>query len=551
MNKRMTLWSLAALMTCGAGAQTIYDAAALSDRDLNGTARFVGMGGAMSALGGDISTMSTNPAGTAIYRSGDVAVSFGLSNFGTESKYDGYKANSDKLRGDWNSAGVVIPTKIGNQTSLRYVNFGFNYQRVKSFYRNMTMEGHLGAYSQTFQMANQADGITNWPNDPYLSNDIGWLSALGFNGYLITDLVAESDLDGRNLQPFRLNGQEVTNRNGEKMYLTNGEYYGMYTDGYGTFRSTERGGIDEFDFNLSFNVNDRAYFGFTIGAYAVNYNKYSFYDEDYGDGQGYCLETWSKINGAGFDLKFGTILRPFESSPLRIGLAIHTPTFYSLDYKTNALLQSDVLNDLSVPNEVNTPSGEIGLYTEDTYDILGGDMVRKFQLHSPWTYNLSLGYTVGRELALGVEYEYKDYSGVKFRDEEGYSDTFAYENSTTEMLKGVSTFRIGAEYKLAPEFSLRAGYNYRSAAFKEDAFKDLPINSIQTDTDFANAESLSNYTLGIGYRTSSFYVDLAYKYTTQEAKFYPFDMFDGERLVQATQVKNARSQMMVTLGLKF
>ena len=41
----------------GAGAQTIYDATNIAQKELNGTARFVGMGGAMGALGGDISTI--------------------------------------------------------------------------------------------------------------------------------------------------------------------------------------------------------------------------------------------------------------------------------------------------------------------------------------------------------------------------------------------------------------------------------------------------------------------------------------------------------------
>lgn len=63
-------------------AQTIYDGAKLTGKDLNGTARFVGMGGAMGALGGDISTMGTNPSGIGLYRSSDVMTSFGFSLMG-------------------------------------------------------------------------------------------------------------------------------------------------------------------------------------------------------------------------------------------------------------------------------------------------------------------------------------------------------------------------------------------------------------------------------------------------------------------------------------
>lgn len=213
-------------------------------------------------------------------------------------------------------------------------------------------------------------------------------------------------------------------------------------------------------------------------------------------------------------------------------------------------MQSDVWNE---------EKGEVLAYDIDSRDYLAGkgDMVRPFQLQTPWTYNLSLGYTVGSSLALGAEYEYQDYSSMKFKDPEGYSSAFEYENSTTPMLKGVNTVRLGLEYRVIPQFAFRAGYNYSSAAFKSDAFKDLAYNSIQTDSDFANSKSKSNYTLGIGYRGSMFYTDLAYQYTTYKEDFYPFinGDYEGNQLVigtpEATKVTNSRSQVLFTVGMRF
>ncbi len=559
MNKILSLAALGLLIAAPMSAQTVYDAAKITNKDLNGTARFVGMGGAMGALGGDISTIGTNPAGIGIYRSNDAMVSFGLSAYGTESNYMGYKMNSDKTRASFDNVGFVLSSKIGNATALRYVNFGFNYHKAKSFYKNMSMSGNLGDYTQTDYMAAQAGGIRDWSGDIYTDPEVGWLSALGYDSYLITDLIAH---DGQGsvpsgYVPYIVNGTQVKNLDGNLVYRTPEEYGGMFWGGNGNFRSEERGGIDQYDFNISFNINDRVYLGMTIGAYAIDYSKYTFYDEDYGNGQGYNLQSWNKIHGSGFDVKFGAIVRPFEYSPLRIGLAIHTPTYYNLDYKTNARLESDVLNDLDITNESGIGSGVIGQYNVDTYDIMKGDMVRQFRLQTPWTYNVSLGYTIGTALALGAEYEYQDYSSMKFKDQEGYSETFEYENSTTPMMKGVSTIRLGAEYKVIPQFALRAGYNYTSAIFNNDAYKDLPYNSIQTDTDFANTKALSNYTLGIGYRGSMFYADLAYKFSSYKEDFHPFinAYMDGDQLVigspEATKVKNTRSQVLLTLGLRF
>lgn len=539
MKKIMTMAALSLLMAGGASAQTMYDAANIGSKDLNGTARFVGMGGAMGALGGDISTIGTNPAGIGIYRSNDFTTSFGFSSYGTESNFVGNKFSSDKIRGSFDNIGFVFSSKIGNQTPLRYLNFGFNYKKAKSFYKNMEMGGNIGNNSQTFQMATQADGITKemWKQSPYDHRDIGWLSVLGYDSYLISPEITTTETKYPYLNK---DNEQIVDKDGNPLFVNYDYYQGIATNNPNAkFRSEERGGIDQYDFNVSFNINDRVYFGATIGAYTVDYSKYTFYDEDYGNDEGYNLQSWNKIKGSGFDIKLGAIFRPFESSPLRIGLAVHTPTFYSLDLTTSARVESDVWNP-----ETN----KIELHDVDTYDQLGNkDMVREFNLQTPWTYNVSLGYTVGKSLALGAEYEYQDYASTKFYYPDNGQE-MAWETSTAkQMLKGVHTLRLGAEYKVIPQFALRAGYNYSTAAFAKGAYKDLPINSINTDTDFSNANALSNYTLGIGYRGSLFYADLAYKLSSYKSDFYAFDSAD----LAKTEVTNTRSQVLMTVGIRF
>ncbi len=514
------LGTLALAVTVPAGAQTVYDGASITDKDLNGTARFVSMGGAMNALGGDISTMGTNPAGIGIYRSNDFMVSFGLSNYKTKS--DTWDGNYDvsKTRGDFNNIGLVYSTKIGNNTTLRYLNFGFNYHRAKSFYSNQRFSGNLGTTSQTYQMASQAAGISNWGNAPFDDNNIGWLSAFGYEGYVI-DPVGDAG----------------------------NTYVGMYDDGYGKLNVSERGGLDQYDFNMSMNFNDRVYLGLTVGVYDLNYKKYTYYEESYtGDftGEGYDLQGWNRITGAGVDLKLGAIIRPFADSPFRVGLAVHTPTFYELDYKTSARLTStvysyadDVLKDYAVNSRDEISSG--------------GDMVRSFQLRTPWLFNVSIGSTVGSRFAFDAEYEYQDYSTMKFSDVDGYDGTFSFENSTRDMLKGVSTLRIGAEFKPVPQFAIRAGYNYRSAIFENDAYKDMPYYSIETDTDYANTQKRHTATFGLGYRGSAVYADLAFKYDVTKADMYPFVNITDNTLYPgtATGITNNRLQALLTVGVRF
>ena len=548
--KKIIAVACALCFVAGAGAQTIYDAAKLAERDLNGTARFVGMGGAMGALGGDISTMGTNPAGIGIYRSNDIMTSFSFPAYGTESKYLGKTFNNDKNQWAFDNIGLVFASKIGNQTALRYVNFGFNYKRTKSFYKNMTMGGLMGAVddifvSQVNQMGQQATDVVSYDrsnydfgsSDAYSNNRIGWLGIMGFQGFL-TD--AFRDEDGLDVyEPIVPDDVEAN------------------------FNSNEKGGISQYDFNVALNLNDRVYLGLTIGAYDVNYKKNTWYDEDYGNNEGYVLDSYNRIKGSGVDVKFGAIVRPFESSPFRIGFAIHTPTFYNLTYENGASMTSDVFlkkvqeggKEFEVRDDNPAEGSQATRVSFDAND--GRNIEQDFRLSTPWRFNASLGYTVGSSLALGAEYEYEDYSSMKFKYPEG--DEMIDQNGTIkDYLKGVHTFRIGAEYKVIPEFAFRLGYNYSSAAFKDEAYKWIPTNSTLTDTDFANSQSHSNYTIGIGYRGKSFYADLAYQYSTYKEKFYPFynDLETSPNVwevvtPQATKVTNTRSQVLLTLGMRF
>ncbi len=505
------------LLSTAVGAQTVYDAAKFSGSDLNGTARFVGMGGAMGALGGDISTMGVNPAGIGVYRSNDLMTSFVFNYTSNKSDFDGSIMKKDKFRGSFDNIGFVYSSKIGNETALKYVNFGFNYHKAKSFNRDFSMQGDMKGLSQTDQMAVLTNGASIdrlEDNDVFNNNEIGWLSALAWNGAIIFP-----------------DGVE--------------KYKGFPGDSpYGNYSSRERGGIDVYDFNVSFNLQDRVYLGLAVGAYDLSYTKNTLYSEslfnentDYF----YSLESFMKTTGTGVDFKIGTIIRPIESSPLKIGVAIHTPVFYNLTLRSSAILNSDADFD-EKGNPIPVDSRNI-----DTYNKINGDIITDYDLRTPWIYNLSLGYTIGSSVALGAEYEYKDYSTSSLSYNDGTRMTDE-NNMINNMLKGVSTVRLGAEVKLIPEFAIRAGYNYSSTAFNEGAYKGLPINSSRTDTDYANEKAINNYTIGLGYRGSSFYADLAYQYSAYKEDFYPFDNIEN---LQKTSVTNDRQQVLVTLGFRF
>ena len=252
MKNKVILTACALLAMATASAQNAYDAERLLGNDLNGTARFVGMGGAMGALGGDMSVMGTNPAGIGIYRSNDVALSFGFNNTAAKSNFYGMSMKEDRTRASFDQIGFVYSNKIGNNTSLHFVNFGFNYHKSKNFNRLFSMGGILdNGLSQSWQLAELMNGgmagvgvtgpesfqdkIINVDN-PYTKfwNKLPVLGVLGAQTGVVDWPAGQDKVMGWNC------------------YSNN-------------FFSKETGGINQYDFNVSFNIEDRVYLGATLG----------------------------------------------------------------------------------------------------------------------------------------------------------------------------------------------------------------------------------------------------------------------------------------------
>lgn len=518
------------LMVCGwlllttATAQNAYDAERVIGSELNGTARFVGMGGAMSALGGDMSVMGTNPAGLGIYRSNDVALSFGFNNNAAESNFNGTSMKQTQTRASLDQVGFVYTNKIGNTTSLRFVNFGFNYHKSRNFNRLLSAGGALDGMSQTNYLADELDA---WGMDSPSKFDDVLNSQNPYTNYW-------------NKYPV-LGIMGITTRLVDFLDNTTIGWNGDSND----FYSRETGGINQYDFSVAFNIEDRLYIGATLGVYDLNYNRYTSYMEYLNDDEGYengsyTLDNYYRMEGTGVDFKLGVIVRPFENSPFRLGLAVHTPTWYDLSESYDASINSDI----AYWNEA---------YSQTLSDKLNPDyLIYDYRMVTPWKFNVSMGTTIENLVAIGAEYEYQDYSSAQLKDMDGFE--LGGQSDVKDFLKGVHTFRAGMEARLSPQFSVRAGYNYSTAAFQDYAYNSLSLYG--TNTDFNNTKSKNTCTLGLGYRGNVIYADLAYKYDMYKSDFCAFDsnynFSTGETdLLPAAQVDNSRHQLIFTLGARF
>ena len=537
----------AAMLTTAATAQETYDNAPLAQKGLNGTARYVGMGGAMEALGADISTMGTNPAGIGMFRRSVINGSFGFSSQSDAEEFNG----ADKTKMSFDQAGFVYSMRSGRSS---FVNFGFTYNKSRNFNQILTAAGRLNGASQ-----NKLSGMKNYNGIYALRSKNGTLSSPDATcsqlDYLYSNVILG---DGNSILADK-NGNMIGDNTDGFLIRKDGFSPTFYNATDYSFGRESSGYIGEYNFNISGNSNDRFYWGLTFGLYDVHYDATTQYSENLVDGSNsigsVTLNDRRKITGSGFDVKAGIIFRPVEESPFRVGLYVHTPTWYDLTSKNYTRLDNNLQEKYGAHDY-----GDIN----EAYD---------FKFYTPWRFGASIGHTVGNYLALGATYEYSDYStsDIRINDggtidywgnyyDESHSDE-AMKQNIKQSLKGVHTLKLGMEFKPERNWAVRLGYNYVSPMYNKEGYKDGTINSYGTyyssTTDYTNWKATNRITVGVGYSCRNWTIDLAYQYSQTDGDFYPFmsyvdnDKQAYDNVCDAVKVSNKRNQLLLTLGYKF
>ena len=133
------LFAIAAIVvaTMPAAAQETYENAKIAQEDLNGTARYVAMGGAMEALGADISTMGTNPAGIGMFRHSNISLSMGLVSQGDATNAVG----GSTTNASFDQLGFVYSYRNGKTS---FINVGVNFHKSRNFDMILSAASQLG-----------------------------------------------------------------------------------------------------------------------------------------------------------------------------------------------------------------------------------------------------------------------------------------------------------------------------------------------------------------------------------------------------------------------
>lgn len=488
--KRYLLVFGAILSASIAGAQelSINDAVRLGQDNLNGTARFRAMSGAFGALGGDLSSISVNPAGSAIFSNHQAGFTLSSANPTNDSNYFGTK-NSDNYNSfDLNQAGVVF--SIHNHYSdskWRKFAIAVNYENQNNFDNNLFATGtnptnSIGNYFLGY--ANQGgvtlDLLTLQSNETisdlygYLGSNYGFgaqQALLGYQGYVVNP---------------------VANNPANDAYVSNVPAGGNY---YQEYSSETRGYNGKLSVNASAQYDDRFSFGLNLNSHFTDYSQFtSIYERNQNDAsaglQSMRFNNQVRTLGDGFSFQLGTIVKVTEG--LRLGAAWESPTWYRLEDRLTQSLSS---------NSIEGGQTSVNPRVVNIYD--------DYRLRTPGKWTGSAAYIFGKLGLISADITYKDYGNTQYTPTRDYS---GINDAMSNQLTGAYQFRIGTEWR-AKQWSFRGGFRNESSPYKDD--------KVMGD--------LTGFSGGLGYNFGHVKLDAAYNYWQRDYRqqFFVSGMTDS------------------------
>lgn len=531
--------ALAVLLSSGAVvAQTEYDALKLGQTDIVGTARYMGMAGAFGALGGDPSAVKDNPAGLGVYRKSELSGTMNMMLQDATGTWGNVDIKSDMYKLGFNNFALTlaIPSwrgETGVEGGLVSSNFSFAYNKLRDFNRVARINGSKEHGSLSHFIAKNTKGLTgydmiavddaNEKYDPYFAEKfIPWQSLLAFNGYLINETTANS-----------ANWYSALNEN---------SYYNANKNIAPSYLLREQGAIQEFAFSWGGNFSNKLFLGASLNIRSLDYQMNTKYYEEFplgsDDEAGGFMDLYNSIQskGTGVNFNLGAIFVPVDF--IRLGFAVHTPTIYSIKDSYFSYLEYEVNTDINDEDKIVFQKGKTST-PETSFD---------YQLQTPLKLNASAAVIVGQQGLISAEYELANYKGMKLADDQGDITDFDIKNDRIGAnLNNVRTIKIGGEYRLTENFSLRGGFANSSSAMSLGATKTLKNERYRADNELLKHNRTDYFSLGLGYREANWYIDFAYFNKNIEETFLPFN----DATVTAGKLITNNNNILVTLGVRF
>lgn len=559
--RKLICLALGTALCLGAAAQTWQDALLFSENNYLGTARSVGMGNALTAVGGDPGSLTFNPAGSAVagYSQFVITPAYTLTVANVKgSPYMDYPLMADAVNTKYGrlsvpNFGFIFTHDTGRRHGIKRVSYGLVVNASNNYTDRFNAAGVNDDNSYAASLASSADGFAA----PVLANEDWYYSGDA------SRMPAWVDMTGYRAGLY--NG--VTDRPGAYIAVTeimdaNGNFR-LAAPLYQQYGQQAYGSKKETVLNYAINISDKFYLGANLGFTSLRYrmNEYWFErpdnDDDfpmvqYSDGSSAQFESLRmkrnfELDGVGIYLKLGALWRPVAG--LRLGAAIQTPTMMDLTERYGYTAE------LNMKGRYYGPASS----PEDEWI---------YALRTPFRFNAGVAYTVGALGMVSADYEYCNYSQAGFRSRSEYdgyaAGPFSDVNADIADIMGVShQLRVGLECRPTQAFSLRAGYNLTTSAQLNTL--DASFNPHPLSADDLKALAKHSVSVGAGYSFGSLYLDAAlrarfvpeeyvipysYYYAPNSSQYYYKDVDDGI-LTPEVVVKRSAFDALVTLGWRF
>ena len=494
--KKIVSFLIICLSFTSVKAQQVSDALQYGQDDITGTARYRAMSGAFGALGGDLSSINVNPAGSAIFTDNFASVT--LTNFNTQnnSTYFGSKTSSSDTSFDMNQLGTVwVFENYDKNSKWSKFSFAINYDNTNNYNNSVYSQGYNPTNSISNYFISYANGISEntlsgTPYDNLTYNE--QQGYLGYNAYIINP-------ESGNQYSSAVN--------------PNGNYYQE--------NSIESSGYNgKASFNIATEYDKRFYFGLNLNAHFTDFTTTSSFYEDYLDSPGNNPNSGVQASrfsnqlytyGSGFSFQLGAIAK--VTNELRVGLSYESPTWYNLN------------DELRQTLSVNCPDCNT---LQD--DFFAGPNTTIFyptyKLQTASKYTGSLAYVFGSSGLISIDYSLRDYSNLKFKPSNEFTNANAAINSSLDISNEV---RIGAEYRIK-QWSLRGGYR----------FEESPYKNHNTVGD------LNSFSGGFGYNFGDIKLDMAYTYAKRGSN----QPFFSQGFTDSANIKAIQNNVTLTLGFE-
>jgi hypothetical protein len=542
--RKIAITIILSLATAASYAQTAYDALMFSENNYEGTARTVSMNNAFTALGGDLGSVTINPAASAVSGYSQLTITPSLTF--SASRAQGVSPYTDgslpyfqrEMRSRATNFGVpnlgmTFSWETGRKRGLKSMSFGFVSNQTNSWNDDVYAAGTNSTTSYMGALATEA--TLNGYNAADLNSTnayeyMPWSMVSAYQSGMISTFGGYDDQ--------YVGASEIIYKNsatGETEIVLGGPLEQRYGH-------TVEGSKQEYIFNWGGNISDFIYFGVNFGINSITYNYDTYFIEkavnesdfeiglDNGETMYFQMMKASqtyRADGAGVFGKFGVIVTP--GFGLRLGAAIQTPTSTTMTETWT--------------NDADT------WFSTGNYNSYSPYVEAQYTFISPMRANFGAAYTLGQLGLISIDYEVVDYSTMRYDTNNSDRQYFEDVNADIRERFGTSNMlRAGLEVKPIPELAVRAGYGYTSSAEK-------------MDENGNRLEDLKTYTasFGLGYSSkNSFFADFAVQTRfLHDEYFMPYSdyIFDENGYVAepVPQIVNRRSlwKALITFGWRF